>query len=436
MNLMGHDGVLVLGTHREQRRSFDTTFPFRASSNMLYLSGFEEPEAVLVLTPGHADGEFTLFVQPHDPALEQWRGRRAGVEGAMLHHHADRAFELHQLGVILPQLLESRHTLFYTLDQDQELDRYVLDALKQLGQRRRKPPGAPIAIQDARLLLHEERVFKSHEERALMRRAAEITSEAHILAMRACKSGMHEYELQAILEFHFQRHGASFPAYSTIVGRGPNATILHYVQNNDIIHAQDLILIDAGCELGGYAADITRTFPASGVFTGAARALYQAVLHVQVATIEYIRPGITFDELSTYAEKLLAQALLDLDIIKGSSLEDILEQKTHKRYYPHGLGHWLGLDVHDPSSYFDTFGAWRTLSDGIILTIEPGLYIPQDDEHAPQAFRGLGVRIEDDILITSDGHEVLTSSCPKHIEDLEAIIGSGLTLTFPGASKA
>ena len=260
-----------------------------------------------------------------------------------------------------------------------------------------------------------------------MRHAAEITSEAHVLAMRACSPGTHEYELQALIEYHFRRRGADFPAYSSIVGAGDNATILHYIENTDAIQDGDVVLIDAGCEYQGYAADITRSFPANGSFTSPQRDLYQAVLEVQLAAIEDVTVGRPFQELHLRTERRLAEACVQLGLLSGD-LDELVESKAHKKYYPHGVGHWLGMDVHDVGPYYAPNGERRALAPGMVLTIEPGLYVPAHDDSAPQALRGVGVRIEDDILVTADGPENLTASCPKSIARIEELVASSISL--------
>lgn len=424
---IGDDAVAIFAPAPERRRSHDTFYPYRASSDVLYLTGFPEPDAVVVLAPGHPDGDLHMFVRERDPLKEQWDGRRAGAEGARDHYRADAAYTLDQLDSILPKLIDGRTHLHYTFGQDDAFDKRVLALNSSLRHRRNLPPGAPAAVVDARDALHELRLIKSEAELAVMRHAAEITSEAHTLAMRACSPGMHEYELQALVEFHFRRRGASFPAYSSIVGSGDNATILHYIENDGPIADGDVVLIDAGCEFGGYAADITRSFPASGSFTPAQRDLYQAVLETQIAAISDVTVGTPFQELHARTERRLAEACVQLGLLSGD-LDDLIESKAHKKYYPHGVGHWLGIDVHDVGPYYSPDGARRALAPGMVLTIEPGLYVPASDDSAPAGLRGLGVRIEDDVLVTAEGPQNLTSSCPKAVAEIEALVGSGVPL--------
>ena len=424
---IGPDAIAIFAPEPEKRRSHDTYYPYRASSDVLYLTGFPEPEAVVVIAPGHPDGDFQMFVRPRDPLKEQWDGRRAGTEGAKERFGADSAYTLDELGAVLPKLLDSRKQLHYTFGLAPDFDLRILSTNSRLRHRRNLPPGAPGAVVDARDALHELRLIKSEAEIAVMRHAAEITSEAHTLAMRACRPGVQENQLQALVEFHFRRRGATFPAYSSIVGSGDNATILHYIENDAPVSDGDVVLIDAGCEYQGYAADITRSFPASGSFTSPQRDLYQAVLEVQLAAIEDVQVGLPFQELQARTSRRLTEACIQLGLLSGD-VDDLLANDAQKKYYPHGVGHWLGIDVHDVGPYFSPDGAQRALAPGMVLTIEPGLYVPASDESAPAGLRGVGVRIEDDILVSEAGPQNLTASCPKSVAEIEAIVSSDTSL--------
>lgn len=419
---IGEDAVAIFTAPPERLRSQDTHFPFRQSSDIIYLSGFEEPQTVLVFAPGHDDGDFIMFVRPHDPEKELWDGSRAGTDGAREFFGADAAYSYDDLEEQLPRFLEGRETLYYTLGDDESFDRRVARWMNKLRHRRGKPPAAPKYIADARDIVHEMRLRKSSEELALMRTAAKISAEAHVIAMRMVEPGMHEYELQAAMEHHFLKNGANFPAYTSIVGAGPNATVLHYVENRDRLDPDDVLLIDAGCEYDYYAADITRTFPVGGAFTPAERDVYQGVLEVQKAAIEDIAPGVRYNELQDRTVERLTQVLIDVGVLQGSVDENV-DEETYKDYYPHKVGHWLGIDVHDVGSYHDEDGLWRRLEPGMVLTIEPGLYFSEEAD-VPDELKGLGIRIEDDVLVTADGHENLTASCPKEVDDIEAIIGT------------
>lgn len=422
IDAMGDDGVAVFTSPPERNRSADTNFPYRPSSDVLYLSGFEEPETILVLAPGHDDGDFFMFVRPNDPEREMWAGRRAGPAGAEAVYGADKAFPIDELSETLPKFLEGRDTLHYTLGRDDEFDRRIAGWINQLRHRRGAPPAAPRAIVDARDIVHEMRLIKTEEELAVMRTAGKISSEAHELAMRITAPGKFEYELQAAMEHHFRRLGANFPAYTSIVGSGDNATILHYVENRTRLEDGDVVLIDAGCEYHFYAADITRSFPASGSFTAAQRDAYQIVLDVQKAAIEDVAPGLPYQELQERAVRRLTQGLIDLGVLNGSVDENVAEEH-YKPYYPHKIGHWLGMDVHDVGSYYTDDGESRPLEPGMVLTIEPGLYFPADAD-VPDGLAGVGIRIEDDVLVTRDGRENLTAQCPKEIDEIEAIVGT------------
>lgn len=429
VDAIGEDGVAIFCAPPERQRSHDTQYPYRASSDILYLTGFKEPEAVVVVAPGHDDGDFILFVRDRDPKMEQWEGRRAGADGARERFGADEAYTIDALDEKLPEFLSGREVLHYTFGLDDAFDQRVLGINKKLRHKRNQMSGAPGSVRDARDLVHTMRQLKSEEEIQVMKRAAVITSEAHVLAMRACKPGMREYELQALIEFHFRRHGASFPAYTSIVGSGDNATILHYVENDDVINAGEVVLIDAGCELDYYAADITRSFPASGTFTPAQKDLYQAVLDAEIHAVGLCAPGLAYDQIQVQTARRLTQSLVDLGLLKGDA-DALYEDGAYRKYYPHSTGHWLGVDVHDVGSYYDAEDTWSALKPGHVLTIEPGIYVPMNDEDAPAELRGVGVRIEDDILITATGHHNLTESCPKEVSAIEALVGSGVTLEF------
>lgn len=421
---IGPEGVAILVANPESTRNNDSGYRYRASSDILYLTGFCEPKTVVLFAPGHPDGEVVMFVQKRDPLREQWEGRRAGTEGAVDDYGADTAYTIDQLDEKVSGYLADRERLYYTLGQQPKFDRRVIDWVHSLRHRRFKPSGSPQALIDARDIIHEMRVRKDDAEIEQMRKAAEVSAQAHTLAMKQCRPGMHEYELQALIEYHFTRNGADYPAYTSIVGAGNNATCLHYNENTERIKDGDVVLIDAGCELGFYAGDITRSFPASGKFTPAQRDLYQAVLEVEESTIDILRPGLPYDEIRDHSNRGLCQAMLDLNLLSGT-VDQLIEDESFKKYYPHGIGHWLGLDVHDVGSYYEPNGDSRKLAPGMVLTIEPGIYVPADDEDAPEALRGVGVRIEDDILITDSGYENMTKNCPKSVEDIEALVGRG-----------
>ncbi|MEM1347279.1 MAG: aminopeptidase P N-terminal domain-containing protein [Myxococcota bacterium] len=415
------DGVLILSNPAERFRSRDTTFRYRALSDILYLTGFREPEAILVVAPGHDLGDTLLFVRPRDPEKEAWSGRRAGPEGAIAATGVDAALPLADFSTHLPALLSDRSTVYFPAGESHPLEASLHAACATLD--RRRPSAAPTSIARPKDLLHAMRMLKDDHELSLMRRAAEISAEAHVLAMRACRPGMREYELRALLEYHFLRSGAQAPAYETIVGAHDNATILHYVDTTDVLAPGDLVLIDAACECSGYAADITRTFPVCGSFSQAQRDVYDIVLAAQEDAIAHVGPAVPLRDLQTRAHRALTQGLVDLGVLQGD-IDALLEDKAHAPYTLHSLGHWLGLDVHDVGAYYESPDVSKPLRPRMVLTIEPGLYFPLRDPKVPEALRGIGVRIEDDILVTDQGSENLTRTCPKAPDALEALIGT------------
>jgi len=423
MDAIGPDAVAVFPPNPVQSRSRDTDFPYRPSSDILYLTGFREPRAVVVLAPGHDEGEFAMFVRPRDEDAELWNGTRAGPEGAVREYGADVAWEIDELDEKLPDFLAGRETLHYTLGRDEQFDERVTNWIHDLRHRRDEPPAAPRELVDARDALHELRLQKRPEELDLMRRANRVTSEAHVLAMKHCQPGVREYELQALIEFHFQRHGSEFPAYPTIVGSGSNATCLHYTDNRDTVRDDDVLLIDAGCELEFYAGDITRSFPASGSFSPAQRDAYDAVLSAQRRALEDIEAGLDFDDLQERTARRLTESLVDLDVLDGS-VDALVDDEEYKPYFPHKVGHWLGIDVHDVGPYRAVDGDWRTLQPDMVLTVEPGLYFPERDDDVPEPLRGLGIRIEDDVRVTENGHENFSAECPKNPDAIEELVGT------------
>jgi Xaa-Pro aminopeptidase len=417
---MGPDSVAIIPAAREATRSNDTEYRFRQDSDFYYLTGFNEPEAVAVIAPSR-EARYTLFVRPRDREKETWTGRRAGVEGAKERHGADEAFPVEEFSAKLMELLDGAHTLYYRLGNgNPDLDRMVIRQLarmRALGWRKARPPQT---ITDPGALLHEMRLIKSDEEVALMQRSADIASEAHREAMRAARSGVKEYEIEALIEYAFRRAGASGPAYNTIVGGGANATILHYIENSAELRDGDLLLIDAGAEYEGFASDITRTFPVNGRFTRAQRDIYDLVLDCQRRCIEMVAPGVTLEEMHARSVEILTEGMMRLGLLKGDESK-IKEEGQHKKFYMHRLSHYLGMDVHDVGAYH-LEGRPRPVEPGIVLTVEPGLYIAEDAEDIPEQYRGIGVRIEDDVLVTTQGHRVLTDKAPKEVEEIESLM--------------
>jgi Xaa-Pro aminopeptidase len=419
MRRMEPDSVAIIPSAPEATRSNDTHYPYRQDSDFYYLTGFNEPESIAVITPSRDAEKFTLFVRPRDPEQETWVGRRAGVEGAKELHGADASFAVSEFRDKLAELLNGARNVYYRLGVNRELDEVLINQLGEMRLRSRQFT-APDSITDPGLILGEMRLVKSDAEIELMQRAADIAAEAHVEAMKTVRPGMMEYEIEALIEYHFRKSGASAPAYGSIVGGGANATILHYVTNDAELRDGDLLLIDAGAEYQGYASDITRTFPVSGRFSEPQREIYEAVLAAQVACVEMVKPGVTMDDLNNRAIRMLTESMVRLGLLAGD-VDKLIEEKTYRRFFMHGVGHFLGLDVHDAGRY-KLDGEARALTPGIVITVEPGLYIPADAEHVPDRFRGIGVRIEDDVLVTAEGHRVLTAKVPKGIEEIEKLM--------------
>ena len=399
-------------------RNSDVEHPYRADSDLFFLTGFEEPEAVAVLSTV-GEKAFTLFVRPRDKEREIWTGRRAGTEGAMTAFGADQAFEMGRLDEELPRLIGAARTLFYRLGGDDEpFDLRLGKLLRNLRARARAGLNAPTRIEDPGQIVHELRLRKEPREIEALRQAVEATRRGHLAAMQAGRPGSHEYELHALLEREFRHGGGRGWGYYPIVAAGDNATVLHYNDNRVQVSEDELVLIDAGAEHDLYTADVTRTFPASGRFSEAQRACYQLVLDAADACIARTKPGETIDGLHELAVRILTEGMVRLGLLQGE-VDALIKENAFRRYYMHRTSHWLGLDVHDVGSYRLADGSPRPLEPGMVFTIEPGLYIARDDEQAPKQFRGIGIRIEDDILVTAQGHENLTAEIPRTVEDVE-----------------
>jgi Xaa-Pro aminopeptidase len=414
-------GIAVLPTAPERVRNRDSHFPYRFDSHFYYLTGFTEPEAVLVVVAGPKP-RTVLFCREKNEEREIWDGFRYGPDAARERFGFDEAHPIEDLDELLPTLLEGQPALFYPVGADAEWDARTIGWLNAVRAKARAGVAAPGRIEDVRTLVDEMRLVKDAHEAALMRRSARIAAGAHRRAMQATRPGRFEYEIEAELGYEFRRGGAQSPSYTPIVAGGANACILHYVANDAPLAGGDLLLIDAGCELDGYASDITRTFPVDGKFSAAQREVYDVVLAAQLAAIATVRPGATWNAPHDAAVRVLAEGLLDLKLLRGS-LDQALEKETYKRFYMHRTGHWLGLDVHDAGEY-KRDGQWRALAPGMALTVEPGLYIRAADD-VPERFRNIGIRIEDDVLVTASGCEVLTAEAPKAPADIEALMRDG-----------
>ncbi|HEX4351399.1 MAG TPA: aminopeptidase P N-terminal domain-containing protein [Polyangiales bacterium] len=415
LKAMGH-GVALFASTPIAMRNNDVEHEFRQDSDLFYLSGFDEPESVLLLTTEHAEHRTVLFVRPRDPERETWDGVRAGVDGAIAQYGADAAYPIGELMRRLPDYLKDVRRLHYRLGVDRAFDNKVLSAIDLVRVKARLGIAPPREIVDPTVILHELRLRKSNSEIETMLRAAAITAEAHARAMRVAQPGRFEYEVEAELLRVFRANGADRPAYGSIVGSGPNATVLHHRRNNRQMQAGELLLIDAGAEFQYYACDVTRTFPVSGRFSEAQRALYQIVLDAQLAAIDTVRPGVSMPDVHTVAVKVLTAGLIENGLIEGP-LDRALESESYKPYYMHRTSHWLGMDVHDVGDYFvDKLP--RPFEPGFVLTVEPGLYVAPGSACDPK-WHGIGIRIEDDVLVTEVGRRVLTTGIPKSIDEVE-----------------
>jgi Xaa-Pro aminopeptidase len=418
MDLMG-EGIAIIPTASAAQRNSDVQYPFRPDSDFYYVTHFPEPDAVAVLVPGRAQGEFVMFCRERDPEQEAWHGKRAGLEGACQYYGADDAFPIDDIADILPGLLENQPKIYCNLGRYKVFDEQLLRWVSEVKSKVRAGISAPEELVDLGHILHELRLIKQREEVRHMKRAAEVSAKAHCRAMMTCQPGMTERQVQAELEYEFGRGGARTWAYPSIVAGGANACILHYTENSDVLVDGDLLLIDAGAEIDCYAADITRTFPVNGRFTAEQKALYEVVLEAQLAAIASVKPGRCWNDPHDAAVAVLTEGLIDLGLLSGNANERI-EDNSYRRFYMHRTGHWLGLDVHDVGDY-KINNEWRLLESGMALTVEPGLYIaPAKD--IDLCWHNIGIRIEDDVLVTAKGHEVLTGGAPKLPVEVEALM--------------
>ena len=415
------EGVAIFPAAPLSIRSHDTEYRYRQDNDLYYLTGFPEPESVCLLSPQHDKERFILFVRPRDKDKEIWTGKRFGVEGAKEIFGADAAYPIDKLDEVLPEHIAAVEKVYYALGRDERMNAKVLELMNRGRMQRPRSGRGPVSLIDPGEILHEQRLRKSAEEIGLMRRAVTASAAAHHAAMTQTRPGMYEYEIEALLEFHFRRLGAEGPAYPSIVASGANATILHYTLNNQRMQEGALLLIDAAAEYGCYCSDVTRTFPVGARFSPLQRDIYNLVLTAQKQAIAMVCPGVRFDDVHQRATEILVDGLREFGLLKGQTRE-IIEKGEHRRFYMHRTSHWLGMDVHDVGKYkLDEVS--RTLEPGMVLTVEPGIYIAEDAEGVDDRYRGIGVRIEDDVLVTAEGHEVLSAAIPKDVDDIEALRG-------------
>ncbi len=426
MGMMGAGSIAILPTSPLCIRNRDVSYPYRPDSDFYYLTAFPEPEAVAVLLPDHPRHQYILFCHEQPPAKALWEGAKPGPEAACEHFDADAAWPLTEMSRILRKLLENRRCVYYHFGSNPELDHSLPHWIDQIREHGRSGVHAPSEFISLHCLTHEMRLFKSRHEIATMRKAARISAQAHQRAMRVCRPGMTEYQLEAELMHEFMRQGARQPAYPSIVGSGTNSCTLHYTRNTATLQAGELVLIDAGAELAGYASDISRTFPVGGCFSATQRAVYEVVLAAQTTAIDHVRPGAHWDAPHQAALRVITEGLVELGILQGD-IHALIEQKAFRDYYMHYTGHWLGMDVHDVGEY-KVDGEWRMFEPGMTLTVEPGLYLRAGSPGLDEKWWDIGIRIEDDVLVTRDGAEVLSRDAPKAIDEIEALMADATGL--------
>lgn len=423
MDIVNVGGIAIQPTSPVHIRNRDVEYPYRPDSDFYYLTGFPEPEAVAVFVPDRLQGEYIVFCRERDPKMETWNGRRAGLEGVCERYGADDAFPFSDMDDIIPGLLENKDRVFYTMGVDADFDKRVLSWINQIRGRARAGVKAPDEFVSLSHSVHEMRLYKSRQEIKTMQKAAKISHQAHVRAMQMCRPGLREYQIEAELQYMFAQGGARSPAYSSIVGGGANGCILHYTDNDAVLKDGDLLLIDAGAEYDYYASDITRTFPVNGRYTPEQTAVYEVVLAAQAAAIRKAKPGNHWNDPHEAAVKTITRGLVDLGILKGR-VPTLIREGAYSRYYMHRTGHWLGMDVHDVGDYRIS-GEWRLLEPGMVMTVEPGLYFAEGDNEPGERWRNIGVRIEDDVLVTKDGYEVLTDGIPKTVAEIESVMADG-----------
>ena len=418
INLMGK-GVAILKGAPEQIRTNDTEYPYRQDSDFFYLTGYTEPGAACIIDPNNKDNPFTMFVLPQDPKKEVWTGWRLSFDETVAKYKSDQALDIAEFETASLAAMKTSSKVYPNLNHDKVHQYKMLDLVGQVRKEVQRNGGGPVGLESVGSITHGMRLIKDEHEIKLLQRAADISADAHSKAMEVCSPGMYEYQLQAVLESHFVHEGSAGPAYTSIVGAGDNATVLHYIKNRDQIVDGDMILIDAAAEYDMYAADITRSFPANGKFSEAQKAIYGVVLKAQKAVIEASKPGVTFKELHKMDLRLLVEGMIEIGLLDGTA-DEVIENKTYQDYFMHNTGHWLGLDVHDMGNYMAD-GESIELKPGMVFTVEPGIYVNSKSK-APEKFRGIGIRIEDDIVITESGNKNLTAAVPKEISEIEALM--------------
>ncbi|WP_395764270.1 Xaa-Pro aminopeptidase [Stutzerimonas balearica] len=422
MEQMGPDSIAILPAAPMYIRNRDVEHVYRQDSDFQYLSGFPEPEAVIALIPGREHGEYVLFCRERDPERELWDGLRAGQDGAVRDYGADDAFPIGDIDDILPGLIEGRERVYYAIGSNESFDHRLMEWIKTIRSKARQgaqPPSEFVALDH---LLHDLRLYKSAAEVKVMQAAAEISARAHVRAMQAARPGLFEYHLEAELDYEFRKGGAKMPAYGSIVASGRNACILHYRENDQPLKDGDLVLIDAGCEIDCYASDITRTFPVNGRFSAEQKAIYELVLAANEEAFKHIAPGKHWNEAHEATVRVITAGLVELGLLQGE-VDALIASEAYKPFYMHRAGHWLGMDVHDVGDY-KVGGVWRELEPGMCMTVEPGIYIAADNQNVERRWRGIGVRIEDDVVVTKTGCQVLTGGVPKRVEEIEALMAA------------
>ncbi|MFD1259888.1 Xaa-Pro aminopeptidase [Entomomonas asaccharolytica] len=414
------NGIAVIAAAAIVERNEGVEYPYRQDSNFQYLTGFPEPEALLVLVPNRAEGQVILFCRDRDPLLEVWTGIRAGQEGAIKNYGVDQAFSIKQLDEIMPTLLDGRSKVYSLIATQHDVQQQLRKWVEVVRSRAKQDAVAPTTFKALEPILHEMRLHKSEAELAVMQYAMDISAKAHIRAMQESKAGLYEYSLEAALEYEFRRGGARLVAYNSIVASGSNACILHYQDNNAQLKAGDLVMIDAGCEVDCYASDISRTFPVTGKFSAEQKALYEIVLAANMAAIGEVAPNKPYQAPHDIAVKIITEGLVELGILQGN-VETLIANKAYTEFYMHSTGHWLGLDVHDVGAYRINKQS-RPFEAGMVLTIEPGIYIAPDNTKVAEKWRGIGIRIEDNVVVTEQGHRVMTANAPKTIAEIESLM--------------